>query len=82
MAKVKVSKILLEDLVFGFSKHVIEIKNGWYDPHTEMFIFDIEGEDVPKTCNKIEVIVSETRNRAGQRFIEMRFEEKKQKEKV
>ena len=79
MSKVKVSKVLLEDLVFGFTEHVVNINNGWYDPNTECFVFDISGQDVPENCNKLNVIVSEQVNRAGQRLITMKFEGKEEK---
>lgn len=74
MATVQVSAYLIEEIVFGFADHDVKVTGALYDSRTGNITFDIEGKDVPADADEVRAVVSETRNRAGDRLRHMTFE--------
>ncbi len=74
MAKVRVSAEILAELVFGAAEHEVTVTAGVFDPAQNVFIFDIEGEDVP-ACEEVCAITSTERRWRGPTAYRMTFHE-------
>lgn len=64
-------KNLMNDLLFGYSDAPISVKS--IVDHGDAWRVEIEGPELPQVDN-VRAIVTESRNRAGQRFCTMTFE--------
>ncbi len=73
MAAIKITIEMLENLVFGYSKSPVKIIDVAYNPFQQIVTFDIAGVDVPDVY-ECRVVCTEWRNRAGQHFTTMEFE--------
>jgi hypothetical protein len=76
-ATVKVSLALIGEMLFGATDHPVEVIAVLSDETTDGYAFFlIDGKDVPSDAGHgdvVEVIVTEQRNRAGDRLRRMTF---------
>ncbi len=72
MAKIKVSKHIIEEMVFGYTDNPIFLN--FCEDKGESLEFDISGKDVPEGAIEVEALMNLQRNRAGQQLLSMRFE--------
>lgn len=73
MAKVRVAPEVLAQALFGYADTDVEIVRAAYDSLRHVIELEIRGPDVPDVA-EVSAIYTEQRNRAGQRFITLKFE--------
>ena len=75
MAKLKISPKIIEEALFGYSENEVfidNIKEIGDENNLNYFEFEIHGKDIPD-CKEVMCEMNMLKNRAGQKFIIMKF---------
>jgi hypothetical protein len=73
MAKIAVTPEFLSHAMFDCSEHPVRIANGRFDMVRDVFIFEIEGDDIPADAAEVIAEFTVLQNRAGDKYRSLRF---------